>query len=117
MNVNTGLSISGQVTLIQVDPSIRSINRNGLSILDGVHGSLHVDYCRDAVLSGNDGSMRKLAADFQHNSADEGKDRRPSWICGLGNQNISRREAHGLAHIQYDTCTASRSSITGRNAL
>src|SRR5690348_7451164 len=83
-----GCTSSRQLSIYKHFPRI-SIHSNHLPILNAAHCALDVEDGWDAVFSGNDGTVGKLAADFQYEAADEGENGRPAGVGCLGDKDFT----------------------------
>src|SRR5579863_4628161 len=104
-------------SIFQVDAPYRAVNDDCLSIANALERTLRVDHRWNGVLAGNDGTVRKLAANFQHDSTHQRKDWCPTGVCCLCYQNIAWSEPRSLANAAYNTCRATYLTTTGGYAL
>src|SRR5579872_1643113 len=104
-------------SVFHVDAPQRTINNNGLPISDVMESALRVDYRRNSILTCNNGTVRKLTADFQHNAAHKGKDWRPTGIGCLCYQDIALGKPCCFRNTAYNACRTPYSTTTGGYSL
>ena len=74
---------------LQKDHPRGAIDHNTLPCSDAFCRTRHPDNCRDAVFTGNDGTVGYSTSHFHDQTARRKEERRPAWIGRRSNQDFA----------------------------